>query len=329
VVTIEANPEYAWGPETLKNRQAPYIQSAKFRAVTEGSTRLATLESGESLVIDEVSEPDYARVKGDSRFKFVETPRRSHTFGFFMNVGLAPTNDPAVREAVNWAVDRASIVGKLFFGVHRTAAGPLSEGVWGRLDELDQRFSYDPKKASQLLEEADWKAGSDGIRAKDGQRLSLVLATFRSPWTEMAEAMQAQVREAGIDLQVQKMERGPYLDFVRGYKHHLCATASTSLDPDGILRVVYHSGNRPRNNFANLADPVLDALLDQGARQEINSPERRKTYEDAQRRVMELLPFVGIMSQVRVQAMAKKVNDFEMGPDGLSAAKLTSVWLDG
>src|SRR5262249_7021034 len=179
VVTLEANTAYNWGPETQKNRKAPYLEAIKFRPITEGSTRVATLESGENLMVDELAEPDYARLKGDKRFRFVETPRRGHTLGFIMNVRRPPTDDKAVREAINWSVDRKSIVERLFFGVDRVSVGPLSEGVWGRSDELEKRFGFDPKKAQQILEDAGWKAGSDRIRAKGGQRLALVLATFR------------------------------------------------------------------------------------------------------------------------------------------------------
>src|SRR5439155_1017204 len=82
--------------------------------------------------IDEIPEADYARLKDDKRFRFVMSPRASHTLGFSMNVSRSPTDDRAVREAVNWAVDRKSIVDRIFFGVHHVSVGPLSEGVWAR-----------------------------------------------------------------------------------------------------------------------------------------------------------------------------------------------------
>ncbi len=327
VVTLEANPDYAWGSEILKNRSVPYLQSVKFRTIAEAATRVATLESGENLLIDELPEPDWNRLKDDKRFRFVLAPRRSHALGFFINVKNPPTDDKAVREAMNWAVDRKSIVEKLFFGVHKVAVGPLSEGVWARLEDLEKAFSYDPKKAQQILDTAGWKVGSGGIREKDGKKLSVILATFRSPWTEMAEAVQSQFRDVGIDLQIQKMERNAYLDFVRTYKHNLCASAGTGIDPD-ILRVYYHSSAVKASNFSNLTDDTVDTLLIKGAQQALNSPERLKTYEDLQRRLAELLPFVSVMSQVRIEATGAKVHDLRMGPEGLNALSLTDTWIE-
>ena len=330
VVTLEQFADYNWGNDLTVNKAVPYLQTVKFRAITDASTRVATLESGENLLIDEVTEADYARLKADNRFTFVNSPRASHTLGFFMNVTRAPTDEKPVREAVNWAIDRKSIVEKLFFGVHKVSVGPLSEGVWARLAEIETSFSFDPAKAKSILDTAGWKVGASGpIREKAGQKLEILLATFRSPWSEIAEAMQSQLRDVGIDLKVQKMERGPYLDYVRAYKHNMAATASTSVDPDGVLRIVYHSSGRGSgSNFANVNDPALDALLIKGQGQELGTADRKKTYEDAQRKVMEILPYVGVMSQVRVEAMSTKVHGFKPGPDGLTGAPLNDVWVD-
>jgi peptide/nickel transport system substrate-binding protein len=329
VVTLKANPDYAWGTELFKNRARPYLDQIKFRAITEPSTRVATLESGENLLIDEIAEADYARLKEDKRFTFVLSPRASHTLGFSMNVTKAPTDDRAVREAVNWAIDRKSIVERVFFGVHHLSVGPLSEGVWARDESIEKTFSFDPARARKVLDDAGWKLGSGPIRQKAGQNLEMLLATFRSPWTEIGQAMQSMLRDVGVDLKVQVMERGPYLDLVRSYKHNLAATSSTAVDPDGILRVCYHSANRVSgSNFSNLNDPQLDALLVKGQGQELGTAERRQTYVDAQKRVMEILPFVGVMSQVRVEAMSTKVHDFKPGPDGLTGTAMNDAWVE-
>jgi len=328
VVTLEAFADYAWGSELLTNHGMPYLQTMKLRSIADTSTRVATLESGENLLIDELSEADYARLKGDQRFRFVTSPRVGPAVGFFINVQKAPTDDLAVRQAINWAVDRKSIVDKLYFGVHKPAVGVFTEGVWGRLDRLESTYGYDPAKARQLLDAAGWSVGANGpIRQKAGQPLALALATFRSSWTDIAEAMQAQMRDVGIDLQVQKLARGPYLDFIRQYQHNLCATSGSDLDPD-VLRQRYISTGLGMDNFANLADPQLDALLVKGAQQTIGSDERRQTYEAVQTRLMDTLPFVSVMGQMRVEAMSARVHDLKMEPDGVNALATTDVWVD-
>jgi len=198
--------------------------------------------------------------------------------------------------------------------------------VWGRLDDLETSFPLDPARGRQILEAAGWTPGQDGIRQKDGQRLSLVLATFRNPWSQIAEALQSQVREVGIDLQAQKLARGPYLDLVRQGGHHLCASAGTSLDPDE-LRARYHSANIGVSNFSGLSDGTLDEQLALGASQPMGSAERRATYEGIQRRLIALVPFVSIMSQHRIQAMSARVHGFSMRPDALNASPCNDVWL--
>jgi peptide/nickel transport system substrate-binding protein len=327
VVTLDANKDYAWGDDLLKNRKSPYVQQLRFRSVVDEAARVASLESGDSLLIDDVPEADYARLAASGRYRFVEAARTGPALGFFINVQRPPTDDLAVRQALNWSVDRKAIVEQLFFGRHPMAVGPLSEGVWSRLDNLEQRFTHDPARARQILDAAGWLPGPDGVRQKDGQRLSLVLATFRNPWSQIAEAAQSQMRAAGIDLQVQKMARGPYLDFIRRGDHHLCASAGTSLDPDE-LRSRYHSANISRSNFSGLSDSTLDELLTLGVNQTMGSSERRRTYETIQQRLMDLLPFVSFMSQHRLQAMSSRVHGFAMRPDALNAYPIGDVWLD-
>ncbi len=96
------------------------------------------------------------------------------------------------------------------------------------------------------------------------------------------------------------------------------AAAGTGLDPDE-LRSCYHSTNIGRSNFSGLNNLGLDELLTRGANQPMGNSERRQTYETIQRRLMDLLPFVSLMSQRRLQAMSSRVHGFAMRPDALNA----------
>jgi len=76
------------------------------------------------------------------------------------------------------------------------------------------------------------------------------------------------------------------------------------------------------------SDPALDTLLRKGQGQELGTADRRQTYLDAQKKIMEILPYVGVLSQVRVEAMAAKVHDFKPGPDGLTGTAMNDAWVE-
>src|SRR5207245_5306651 len=104
------------------------LERRHLAAISQPWPPIARLETGELLLIDKIPEADFSRLKADPRFRFVLSPRASHTLGFSMTVTKAPTDDHPVREAVNWAVDRQSIVDKVCSGVHHSSQGPLSAG---------------------------------------------------------------------------------------------------------------------------------------------------------------------------------------------------------
>src|SRR5262249_908836 len=190
-----------------------------------------------------------------------------------------------------------------------------------------KRYTYDPDKAKKLLDDAGWKAGASGIREKNGQKLTLILATRLPPWNEMAEVLQSQYRLVRIGIDVHKMTNAPHLDYARAHKHHLAASAGTNFDPDE-LRTRYSTAQIKGANFANLADPDLDQLMTKGSQQAAGTDERKKTYADIQNRLMDLAPFVSIMTQNRIMATSAKVHDLKMGPTGLNALAMNDTWID-
>jgi len=331
VVTMERNPDYKWGPEFKQNHGAPYLDTIKFRSILEASTRTATLESGESLLVEDLPDADYARLRNDKRFAFVQVARRGPGYGFLFNTKKAPANDIAVRQAMNWAVDRQAIVDRVLFGVHHPLVGPLTEGVWGRLDDLEKTIPYsgDKKKAVDILEAAGWKVGADGIREKGGQKLSLLLVEQPDyPKNDIAAALQLQVREIGIDLKVQVMPAANFLDFVRAYKHDMCDTRGANFDPDE-LRQRFSSSGVGTLNYANLTDPQLDSLLVKGQLAPVGSDARRQVYADVQRRMMDLLPMLSMITPIRTYAMTSRLHELRADVTGSTALPMSDAWLDG
>jgi peptide/nickel transport system substrate-binding protein len=329
---MERNPDYKWGPDFRSNRGAAYLDGLRGRRVPDPSTKTATLESGESLLIDDLAEADYARLKNDKRFTFVQVAQKGPAYGFQFNMRKAPTNELAIRQALNWAIDRQGIVDKILFGVHHPLVGPLAEGVWARLDDLEKTIPYsgDKKKAADILDAAGWKIGATGIREKGGQKLSLILATRQEqvPQKDLADAVPLQLREIGVDLQVQRMPQNNWLDFTRAYKHDLCDAPGSNFDPDE-LRQRFHTSGIGGVNYAGLSDPQLDDLFVKGQNAPLGSDQRRQIYADIQRRFMDLAVMLPMITLIRTEAFTSRVHGLVMEPTGLVPAPHLDLWFDG
>jgi peptide/nickel transport system substrate-binding protein len=330
---MERNPDYKWGPEFRANRGAPYLDGLRGRRIPDPSTKTATLESGESLLVDDLQEADYPRLKNDKRFGFVQVAQKGPAYGFQFNMRKpsSPVSELAVRQALNWAVDRQGICDKILFGVHHPLVGPLSEGVWGRLDELEKTYplSGDKKKAGEILDAAGWKVGAGGIREKNGQKLSLILATRQEqvPQKDLASAMPLQFREIGVDIQLQSMPQNNWLDFTRAYKHDLCDAPGSNFDPDE-LRQRFHTNGIGAVNYAGLSDPALDDLFVKGQNAPLGSDQRRQVYADIQKRFMDLAVLLPLITLIRTEAFAGRAHGLAMEPTGLVPLPHLDLWLD-
>jgi peptide/nickel transport system substrate-binding protein len=204
------------------------------------------------------------------------------------NVNDAVLKDKRVRQAVACAMDRQAIVDAIWRGQARLAETLLPVGHWAALsDGAMPHYPHDVERAKALLEAAGFPAGKDGVRVR------ITLKTSTDETTRlMAQAMQQQLRAAGIDLQIRSAEFGTfYADVTKGaFQMYALRWIGSNEDPD-IFRYAYGSGsfppkggNRGRYNNARV-DELLTAaaaVTDQG--------ERRKDYVEVQRILAEELP---------------------------------------
>jgi peptide/nickel transport system substrate-binding protein len=105
-ITLERNPDYAWGPPLFERGGPPLVDRIVFRYIPEPSTRLAALESGEVNAIDGIPEADQDRLAHDPRFEIIPVRKNGTTGRLTLNNHAFPTNERAVRVALNQAVDR-------------------------------------------------------------------------------------------------------------------------------------------------------------------------------------------------------------------------------
>ena len=166
-------------------------------------------------------------------------------------------SDPVVRQALALLVDRASVQAHIY-GRTGTATGNFINAP-GRFVSKNTKWEFNIEKANQLLEEAGWKRGSDGIRAKDGKKLKLVFQTSTNAPRQKTQAIVKQAcQKAGIDMELKSVTPSVYF-------------SSDVANPDTASK--FYSDVQMYTNTMTQPDP--DALMRQFVSWEIASKENK------------------------------------------------------
>jgi peptide/nickel transport system substrate-binding protein len=120
-----------------------------------------------------------------------------------LNTARPYLSDPRVRLAVAYAIDKQRLVDTLTYGQMNEATEDIPDWMWA-FNPGVRSYPHDPAKARELLREAGWTAGADGIMRKNGQPLTLVLVTNNSNATRRQASLELQemLRQAGIQVEI-------------------------------------------------------------------------------------------------------------------------------
>jgi peptide/nickel transport system substrate-binding protein len=117
--------------------------------------------------------------------------------------------DPAVRQALNLIVDRGAVQEQIYGRTGIATANFLNEPK--RFASKATKWEFNADKASQILEAAGWKKGSDGIRTKDGKKLKMVYSTSINALRQKTQQVVKQVAtKVGIDLEIKSVTASVY-----------------------------------------------------------------------------------------------------------------------
>ena len=285
-ITLVRNPDYDWASSFFAHRGAAYLEQVVFKVIPEGSVRTGTLKTGETQYIDDLDPLEYAGLKRDARFAVIEKGQPGSGFVLLLNVtSKGPVNEPAVRRAVAFGVDREGVNQAVFHGLNKVAWSPLMRPTFGYDPATEKIYSFSPARAKQILDEAGWKAGADGIRERAGQKLVVDFPIIGRPRDKaMAESIQASLRDVGIDLKVTPLERAAFRDVVKQNRYDANFMWFSYGDPD-VLRTIFHSSNVNAFNRARYQVPEVDRMLEDAAAT-TNPAKRVQLYAAIQQRVL-------------------------------------------
>lgn len=310
-ITLARNPDYNWAPAIYQHKGPAYLDQIVWKIIPETSTRMATLDTGETNIIEYLVPSDVKHYQSDKRFQvlLIDTPGAPRMN--VLNTALPPLDDLKVRQAIEFATDRQGIVDTLFKGVYDVAYGPMEKPTFGYDPAVEKVYPFDANKAKQLLDDAGWKVGAGGIRVKDGKPLQLqFVVQANDQWDEVAQMWQAQLHDVGIDMKI-TFESSPsvFATYNKGTQH---VGDFFFWSPDPVeLYAMFHSKSIASGfNWAHYSDPKLDQLIEQEM-QESNPDKRAAVVKQIQEIVMQQALFVSIHTKKTVLAMDAKL-------DGLS-----------
>ncbi len=246
----------------------------------------------------------------DPQWRFYGYNIAAYTALFF-NFQSPIFSDRAVRQAASAAIDRDFIVRNALSGQALPGDGPIHPSSWAYKDEK-AKHPYDTDGAKKMLDDADWKAGPDGVRVKDGQRLSFTLVTnSRGERPLVAQLVAKQLQAVGFDVQVNATALSS-IDLQQTYlePHRFDAAIfgwdKLLGDPDPYL--LWHSTQADIGyNFSDFRDSDADQLLENG-RRATNPAERKILYNQFQDLFASEVPAVVLYYPRYVVAIATKVN---------------------
>jgi ABC-type transport system substrate-binding protein len=312
---LEKNPSYI-----VKGQ--PYLQSVDFRIIKSDDARVNALRTGSVDMIDFVP------------WKDIDALRRQPSLvvdsagGAFMNIWFnatkKPFDDPRVRRALGYAIDRAGISKAAFFGHGSPIFGPPSTPDSPFYNKnLESAFAYDPQRAKQFLAEA-------GL--PNGFSFEFLVYQGLGIYTSTAQIIQQNLKEIGITANIRLVEFATLLEHKNNanYDAMIYGVSVKLTDPDAYA---YYFG-ADSSYWAKpigYRDETLEKLLAEG-RATLDQAKRKDIYHEVEKRLLDTSPWVFINWREQAQGYRRNVKGYKHLSGALSESSpgisLPLMWME-
>ncbi len=301
-------------------RGRPNLDGIVYKVIPDSSIMLTQLKAGEVDIVSNVGLAQLEQVKAISGVRAVVTPNLIWEHVDF-NLDNVLFQDVKVRRAIALAIDRQAIITGALKGVASAAVGDQSPLSWA-YNPVVQPPARDVAAARELLTQAGFTPGADGIFAKGGRRLAFNLVTTAGNKTRelVADAVVRQLKEAGVEATVRLVDVPVFFgDVLRSRRFEAAMFAWVAgLDPDDAS--LWHSRNIPgaRNgyqgqNYAGWRNPEVDALTETAART-VDLEARKQAYFRIQELMMEEAPVIPLYFRSNIDAVRDTVVNYKPNP---------------
>lgn len=308
---------YDWSSEADEHTGEAYLDTVTFQVIPESSVRAGSLASGQIDATAAIAAVDQPQFDGNG-FWLQQRANPGVAYQLFPKESSPLASDETVRVAISKGIDRQQIVDTVLTERDQAATGVLSHSTPLAAD-LGDLLAYDPDGAEELLDDAGWVVGDDGIREKDGQRLSTTVTFWQDP--APLELVQQQLRQIGVDLQLQHVEIAESTAIKESGDFDFDYYNLTRSDPD-VLRLIFSANAR---NINDRPAEEVDNLLDRSAAA-TDPDERGQLIEEASRLLVEHGHAIPVYELSTTIAAADRVHGLAF--EGSSRLDFYGAWVD-
>jgi len=339
-ITLEANENY-WGGK-------PKLDRLIFKVIPDPSARLMALEVGEVQGMEYPNPADFDRIKAnkdlvlmsasgmnigymamntgygykdanENGVRDIDTEPLVQTPGYF-----EPLTKKKVRQAINMAIDKQSIVDNIYMGTAMVAKNGMPPFMLGYNDEI-QDYSYNPAKAKELLVEAGYP---------DGFEVTLYVMPVSRAYMfdppKIGEAIQSYLSAVGIKVIFYQVDWGTYIQEVQAGKHQMCLLGITgdTGDTDDFMSYCYAPNSAAIGLASNQAfynNEEVQNLISKSL-ETYDKDERTEYYKKVQEIIHEDAPWVYLAHANQNLVFNVTVHDFVLYPT--SRMFFYPVWIE-
>ncbi|WP_235582114.1 ABC transporter substrate-binding protein [Rhizobacter sp. Root1221] len=286
----------------------PAIDNLIFAITTDSAVRAQKLKAGECHVSAYPKPAEVESMKKDPRIKLLHQPGLNVGY-LSLNVTHKPFDNRDVRQAINMAINKQSLMSAVYQGAGTVAVNPIPPTMWS-YNKAVKDYEYNPEKAKALLAKAGFPNGFETkLWALPVQR------PYNPNGQQTAELIQSDLAKVGIKAQIVKYEWAEYLKRGKAGESDIGMFGwnGDNGDPDNFLAVLLGCAAVGGSNYAQWCDPEFDSLITK-AKQTADVAQRTKLYETAQEVVKRQAPWVPLAHSVMYQPMLQNVEGYKLSP---------------
>ncbi|MCA0921405.1 peptide ABC transporter substrate-binding protein [Pseudooceanicola nanhaiensis] len=325
-VQLVANPGY--------HAEGPYVEELIYKYIPDTTVLYTQFKSGEfDLTGNQYISPDnYAEAKDLADREVVLVPVNS-VESIYLNQEKPQFKDPAVRKALYAAIDKVSIIDALYYGLPLPSETFMPQASYFYNPDLPTQ-EFDLAAANKMLDDAGWVRGADGIREKDGVRLSFTNSTTAGNHLreQVQQFLQQTFKEIGVEMEISNLPAaviwGEFWGMSQFDSVIVGITFLIGADPDVTNR--FHSaaiaaqGGRGSNN-SQYKNARVDELLEEGSAT-FDPEKRRAIYQEIQAIIREDLPFLPLFQNRSVRGWKSGIEGVEFNTNTRTESWHAAAW---